>query len=61
MYDTGGLLTDDRAEELLLDASGHTRNALERARKVTGGFEEAAAAFVQVARNYLNDTRPEIT
>ncbi|MFJ1733306.1 hypothetical protein [Streptomyces sp. NPDC088254] len=61
VYDTGGLLTDDQAEELLLDASLFPQNALERVLHVTSEFEETAARFVQVARIYLNDTQPEIT
>ncbi|MFJ8713058.1 hypothetical protein ACIRD9_07605 [Streptomyces violaceus] len=35
-------------------------NALERVAHFSSGFEEAADAFVQTARNYLNDTAPEI-
>jgi hypothetical protein len=58
--DTGGLLTDDQAEELLLDASTFPSNALERVAHVSRDFEEAADAFVQTARNYLNDTAPQI-
>lgn len=61
VYDTVGLLTGDQAEELLLDASAFPHNALERVMHVSREFEEAAARFVQVARDYLNDTHPEIT
>lgn len=60
MQDLGGLLTDDQAEELLLDVSTFPSNALERVVHVSRGFEEAADAFVQTARGYLNDTAPEI-
>ncbi|MFB8247301.1 hypothetical protein ACFC5X_19940 [Streptomyces sp. NPDC055952] len=60
VYDTGGLLTADQAEGLLLDASTFPCNALERVAHVSRDFEEAADAFVQTARNYLSDTAPEI-
>jgi hypothetical protein len=53
-------LTDDRAEELLLDASTFPSNAIERVAHLSRGFGEAADAFVQIARNYLNDTVPDI-
>ncbi|MDG9710626.1 hypothetical protein [Streptomyces sp. DH10] len=57
---TGGLLTDDQAEILLLDVSTFPSNALESVMHVSLDFEQAADALVQTARNYLNDTAPEI-
>ncbi|WP_415940371.1 hypothetical protein [Streptomyces sp. 039-1] len=57
---TNGLLTDNQSQDLLFDVSTFPSNALERVAHVSRSFEDAADAFIQTARNYLNDTSAEI-